>query len=326
MPSLIQKAVEFNLLDRSSKELSLDELSVDSNVKEKLYWVHCDLSHKDIFKKLTKKLNLPAELIKLCKEEETIPKLIDTGESLTIRIQCLLSDKAEKGKDLVFSNLIIHMTTNYCLTLATDTLPPLLVFNEIYMGAIKYAETPCFILFLILDNIISDYSKILYDLDEIADEEDLDINSSERNIYSEVMDTKNQVMKTKRHLMAMRDILMRITGRKIAVISDSCRVSLTNLFNHCQMVVTEADAIRDILNNTLDKIDNALMQKLNETMKILAAFAAIFLPVTLIASIYGMNFKWMPELDWKYGYFWAIGLMVLCGSGLLYLFKKMKWF
>jgi len=126
--------------------------------------------------------------------------------------------------------------------------------------------------------------------------------------------------------MASREILMRISGRSIAVISDACRTSLYNLSNHSHMVVHEADSIRDMLNSLLDEIENMLMQKLNETMRVLTAFAAIFLPLTLITGIYGMNFRWIPELNWTYGYFWALGLLVVCAGSLLFLFKKKKWF
>jgi magnesium transporter len=92
------------------------------------------------------------------------------------------------------------------------------------------------------------------------------------------------------------------------------------------MIANETDSLRDMLNSMLDQIDNALMQKMNETMKILTTFAAIFLPLTLITGIYGMNFQWMPELAWKYGYFYALTLLVVCGLSLLFIFKKMKWF
>lgn len=118
---------------------------------------------------------------------------------------------------------------------------------------------------------------------------------------------------------------MRISARKIPVISKECQVSLRNLFDHSQMVFVQLDSVRDNLNSTLDQIDNFLMQKMNSTMKILTAFAAIFLPLSLIAGIYGMNFK-MPEYHWKYGYLWPLSLMTLIGGTLIWFFKRKRWF
>lgn len=133
-------------------------------------------------------------------------------------------------------------------------------------------------------------------------------------------------MKVKRYTIAIREILMRITSRNILVISEQCRTSLYNLSNHCHLIVNEIDSLRDMLNGLLGQIDNQLMQNMNETMKVLTAFAAIFLPLSLITGIYGMNFYWMPELGWKYGYFGALGLIVLCALLLFLIFRKKKWF
>lgn len=326
MAMLNSIGIEFNLQDRTYRQFSVDQFDINLEDETKIYWLHCDLNQPEIFKRVMDKLHLSDDFINLCDPADTMPKLVDTGESLTIRIQSLLSDELKQDQEAVFENLVIYLTEHYCLTVASSFLPALAAFTEVAPKAIKYAQTPCFILFLILDNVINDYSKILFHFDLIADELDMHIDDSNHNIYSDVMDKKNQVMKIKRYVAAIRDILMRISGRKLAVISEQCRLSLGNLFDHSQMVVAEADAVRDILNGTLDKIDNALMQKMNETMKILTGFAAIFLPMTLIAGIYGMNFTWIPELQWKYGYWWALFLMLLCGGFLLYLFKKMRWF
>jgi magnesium transporter len=181
-------------------------------------------------------------------------------------------------------------------------------------------------LFLILDDIINDYSNILFHFERVTDQIDLDVRTSNSDAYSNVMSIKKNVMKIKRFVMAICDFLMRISGRKISVISESCRLSLANLFSHTQMIVNEADAIRDILNGILAQIDNALMTRMNETMRILTAFASIFLPMTLIAGIYGMNFHIMPELEWDYGYYYALGLMLACAGTLLFIFKRFKWF
>ena len=68
------------------------------------------------------------------------------------------------------------------------------------------------------------------------------------------------------------------------------------------------------------------MQKLNQSIKVLTAISMIFLPLTLIAGIYGMNFHWIPELQWRYGYFYALALMITCAGIILIIFKNMKWF
>ncbi len=325
MMTLTTTIVEFDLANLRFKNLSMAEFNIDNDDKNKIYWVHCNLKHHPHLHALIKKLNLPDDVTKLCDEADPIPKLIDRDESLTIQAQCLLNNEPH-NRQVDFGNLIIHLTDKYCFTAASETLPAIEEFIDNYPKSIRYARTPCFIVFLLFDNIVNDFARILYDFEFIAEKMDVDVRAERTNMYKEVMDVKQEVMKIKRYTMAAREILMRISGRSIAVVSEQCRTSLYNLSNHSHMVVHETDSIRDMLNSLLDEIENMLMQRLHETMRVLTAFAAIFLPLTLITGIYGMNFRWMPELNWKYGYFGALVLLVVCAIGLLIFFKKKKWF
>lgn len=318
--------IEFDIANRSYAAISLDEFSIDPNNPNKIYWIHSYLKHKDAFKQIATKLKLPESVIALCKKKDSMPHLIDNDVTLTLQVQCLLSSDYVEKREENHSHLIIHLTNQFCFTASSVPIPAVLEFLENYPKAINYAKTPCFILFLILDNTVNDYARGLFTLELEADEMDLIIHQTRANIYEKVTAIKKQAMKTKRYIAAIQEILMRVSGRKITVISEACRVSLFNLFNHCQMVDNEADSIREILNGLLDQIDNSLMQRMNETMRVLTAFAAIFLPLTLITGIYGMNFHWMPELTWKYGYFYALGLIFFIGIALYIAFKRRKWF
>lgn len=326
MNSLKSSVIEFNIREQAFKDISIESIDINSDNPDKIYWIHLNLTNEPEFQQISKKIHLPDYLVQMFQEIDYIPKLIDGDDALTIKIQCLLSDELNEYSEAEYGNLIFYLTDSYCLTASHEALPALQKFVEMYPKAIRYAKTPCFILFLVLDNSVNDYSKLLLDFELTADKVDLEIRSMSNSVFGDIMDLKRQVLRTKRSLAIIRDILMRISGRKISVISEQCRLSLDNLLNHSQMIINEADLIRDILNSSLEQIDNSLMQKMNKTMKVLTSFASIFLPLTLIAGIYGMNFQWIPELQWKYGYFWALGLMVACGGVMLYLFKKFDWF
>lgn len=320
------QVVQFDIASRTHKEIAMGDINLASDHPQLLYWIHCDLSQPDSLHALHQKLHFPDELIQFFNEDEMVPKVVDQGETLTLRIQCLVSWETRGRHVAKFSSLIIHLTSRYCLTIATDPIPALMSFIQVYPKSVKYAKTPCFILFLLLDNVINDYSSILFDFEEASERMESRIRSSRRNYFNDVMQTKKQVMRVKRYAVSLRDMLMRISGRKIAVISDQCRQSLSALYDHAQTIVSEAEAIREIFNGMLDQIDNALMHSLNESMRVLTAFAAILLPLTLIAGIYGMNFHYMPELYWRYGYYYALALMIFVTVFLLWLFKRKKWF
>ncbi|OAI49471.1 magnesium transporter [Gammaproteobacteria bacterium SCGC AG-212-F23] len=326
MDMLESTAIEFDLLNRNLKRMSIDDLVIDFDNVNKVYWVHANLHQPDIFKKICDILRLPAATIKLCEEKDTLPLLVDDDDTLSLRIQCLLSGKLQKDKEIDFSTLIIHLTKNFCLTASAMPVPILQEFIDNCPKSIRYAKTPCFILFLMIELVINAYAKILFDFEFVTDQIDSSVTAMKTRGYTTVMRVKHQAMKVKRYVVALQEILMRISGREIAVISEQCRMSLQNLSNHCYMVTNEIDSIREMLNSLLNQLDNALMQKMSNTMQVLTSFATILLPLSLITGIYGMNFHWMPELNWKYGYFYALGLLAVCGIGLFYIFKKKKYF
>ena len=324
LPSL---CVEFDVVHHTFKQVSLEALASQKVSNTIIRWIHCNLNEANSFNQLSKTLSLPDNVVRLCNKEETIPTLMDSGKTLTVRVRCLVSREYEEGNQLKYGTLVIHLTPHYCLTVTADDVPAVDEFNRTYSNAVKYAKTPCFILFLLLDSITNDFSSVLYDIELISDEVDTQIRMQEEPniVYQEVVTLKKQITKVKRYMTAIRDILMRISGRKIEAVSEQCRVSLANLFDHTHMIVSKADAIRESLNSTLDHIDNILIHKMSQSMKVLTAFSAFFLPLTLIAGIYGMNFIWIPELHWQYGYFWALSLMAICIAILFYVFRKMKW-
>jgi magnesium transporter len=318
--------IEFDMQSKNIRILTPDSFAIEPENITKDYWIHCDLNHPKIYHLLAKKLSLPAHVKALCKQSDTIPHLTDMNETITFQIECPMTMKLIANEEMEFSTLIFHLTPHYCFTATRKKIPAITEFIGMHHHAIQFAQTPCFILFLICENVINDYSAILFNEEIITDEMELEVRKLHKNIYQDVVDIKQQLMKVKRNLVGIREIITRISDRKIEVISAACRESLHYIANHSHNLIHEADSIRDLLKDLLAQIDNALMQNLNETMRILTAFAAIFLPLSLITGIYGMNFEKMPELHWTYGYYYALSLIVGCGLLLFYIFKKKKWF
>ncbi len=316
--------IEFDLLKNQLRELNLEEFAIDAQ-EHKIYWIHVNLQQKKYLQLIAEKLQLPSNVIEACHVEDTIQTVLDDEASLSIQIECVVSTNLEMESEIEFKKLMIYLTPRFCFTAANVEIPALKLFRKNCQKALPYAKTSCFILFLLLDNIINDYSKVLLDFELSSHQIDLKVRGMPEQLYNEVMNIKKQATKTKYYISTIRDTLMRISARSIPVISPKCQHSLRNLFNNSQIIFMQIDSIRAILNSVLDQIDNALMQNISKSMKILTAITAIFLPLSLIAGIYGMNF-YIPEQHWKYGYFGALGLMVLCGLLLVYIFKKKKWF
>lgn len=290
--------LEFDLAKRQSHEIPWEKIDLDPLNKNKIYWIHCNLKEKDKFLKLAEDLHLPDELKNLWQEEKAIWKIIDFENGLAIQISDLVAASTPNFKPS-FGNLTIYLNEHFCLTASDETSAAALKFLEESPKNIRYAETPGFIFFLILDNVINNYAEIFQDYEIISDRLDSTIREKHKGTYKEVAQIKNQVVKIKRNVVVLRDILMRISSRKIAVISEHGQQSLSVLFSRSQIVANEADSIRDILNSILDFIDNSLMQKINKSLGIIKTFAAIFLPLFALTGFYNLNQRWISQLSWK---------------------------
>jgi len=105
----------------------------------------------------------------------------------------------------------------------------------------------------------------------------------------------------------------------------STTVYLKDVYDHTIQVIDTIETYRDMVSGMLDIYLSNLSNKMNEVMKVLTIIATIFIPLTFIAGIYGMNFEFMPELKWRWGYFLILGLMIIIGIGMVFYFQRKKW-
>lgn len=303
--------------------LDIMSFEFDSEDKTKIYWIHCDRSQKGMLKYLREKLDLSADVIQITKKSDRPTQILEREDTLTIQMECLLHKELLPHREASVDKLVIHLNTHYCLTISKGSIPLIERVNSNLPAAIQFAKTPCFLLFLIIDNVVSHYTDILYHYEIIA--EDLDAKGG-KALYKEIIKLKKLLMNVRRHTIVVVNILNYITSRDIKAVSKHCRISLLTLLTNTQTVNNESESIRELLNGTLGQIDNALMRQVNNTMRVLTAIAAIFMPPSLIAAIYGMNFQRIPELSWTYGYAYSLVLMLGSMIGMLYYFKRNKWY
>jgi len=109
------------------------------------------------------------------------------------------------------------------------------------------------------------------------------------------------------------------------LIHESTSIYLRDVYDHTVQVIDTVESYRDMISGLLDIYLSSISNKMNEVMKVLTIFAAIFIPLTFIAGVYGMNFANMPELQWRYGYFVTWGMIALVALLLVKFFKKRRW-
>ena len=324
--ALAPQAVSFDLKSRAIEEHPLDSYHPDLSQPDRIAWVHLNSPSGESFQSMADKLEIPEELVRELRSPETMPDVIETEKSLTVSAP-YWEPPREGEEEAEPSRIVLHLTDRYCLTLADSPLPALERFASTYQREFRFAQTPGFILFLILDNLIDDLTRTLRKMEERSEKIDDRIQMSfSEGLNREILSFKRHIITLKTCVASLRDTLMRISGRRILVISEACRLSLSEAYSHAQGLMNQIEALRELAHNSLEAYNTALAQRMNRTMKILTVFASFILPMSLIAGIYGMNFQGMPELGWRHGYLFALGLMAACSSALLILFKKKGWF
>lgn len=187
-------------------------------------------------------------------------------------------------------------------------------------------RTSSHLLYSLLDSMVDDYFPIIDEVSEQVDalEEEIfehyDTESLER-----IFDLKKELLGMRRIVGPERDVLNVLLRRESPVIDPASAIYFQDVYDHILRVLDAIDTYRDMLSSALDAHLSIASNRLNQVMKTLTASSIVLMTVTLVASIYGMNFVNMPELSWPYGYAWALGLMATLAIGLIVIFRKIDW-
>ncbi len=179
----------------------------------------------------------------------------------------------------------------------------------------------------ILDMLVDDYIPHLDELgEEIDNLEDSMLASPDAGMLQRILELKHHLMGLRRVISPMREMINRLSRDEFNVIDARSRIYFRDIYDHLVRINDMIDIIRDMTSSTLDVYLNSTSLRLNEVMKALTIVSTIFLPLSFIAAVYGMNFRSMPELAWRWGYpaIWLIFFVIVLA--MLIFFRRRKWF
>ena len=183
-----------------------------------------------------------------------------------------------------------------------------------------------YLAYALIDAIVDHYFLILETLGENIEilEAELIENPTSKTMQT-IHDLKREMIYLRKQIWPIREIINNLVKGESSLIGESTHLYFRDVYDHTIQVIDTIESFRDILGGMLDMYLSTVSNKMNEVMKVLTIIATIFIPITFVAGIYGMNFKFMPELEWRWGYlmFWVI-IAVVVGSMTVY-FKKKKW-
>jgi len=206
-----------------------------------------------------------------------------------------------------------------------DCLDP--VRDRIRKGTGRIRQVgPDYLAYAIMDAVVDHYFPVLEAYGERLEVlEDTVILRPDKGIVSRIHGIRRELLALRRAVWPKREAVNSMLRESVPFITDETRIYLRDVYDHAVQVIDLLENYRDIASGLMEAYLSSLSNRMNEVMKVLAIFGAIFIPLTFIAGIYGMNFEQMPELHWAYGYPLALGLMIATAAVLLLYFRRKGW-
>ena len=181
--------------------------------------------------------------------------------------------------------------------------------------------------YYLLDLVVDNYFPVLNRLeDEIERVEDEVLTEPDEELLAEISDLRSDLIEIQRTAGPQREMAAKLARTETPFIADRRKIDFRDIQDDQASISDLLTNYRDLIGGARDMYMTTISNRMNEIMKTLTIVATIFIPLTFIAGIYGMNFDVMPELGWDWGYFGALGVMGVAALGMVYYFKKKDWF
>ncbi len=327
MDAPIIQLIEFDnglLIEKEVKTIEEAAKGIKSNT---VSWVNIyGLHDLDLIKRLGDRFELPTLLLENMLNTDQRPKY-DDGENYDAFILKMLHEHPEK-KIISAEQVSIVLGENFVLTLQErkgDVFAPVRERIRQSKGRIRKCGND-YLTFALLDTIVDNYTILIENLGQkVEDLEDRLFLKNETGIVSEIYSYKTELNYLRKSIRPVKDFMVHLLKSEDSFFQPENKVFLNELN---QLVIHSTDTIELYNNLVSDQLNiyNANMgNRMNEVMKVLTIFASIFIPLTFLAGIYGMNFDYIPELKFKYAYpiFWVVVVSTIIV--LFIYFKKKKW-
>ena len=183
-----------------------------------------------------------------------------------------------------------------------------------------------FLFHAVVDTVVDNYNATLdileYEIDQV--EEDV-LGMPDEDTVKSIFTLRRDILQLKRIVLPQKEVLSQLARPPHNLISKQASVYFSDIYDHLVRINDVADSERDTLSSSLEVYYSSVSTKTNQIIKILTIFTVLFIPPTFLVGLWGMNFKYMPELDWEYGYLFSLALMLSVVLGLIVFFRRKKW-
>lgn len=323
------KVFEFDQNDFSEKDFQKVEDIFFCKESKKKCWINIDGVHNiEIMEKIQNQFNIHPLTMEDIIHTSQRPKLEEYDEYLFIVLRMFFYDNTLR--ELKNEQVSIILSENYIITFLEDpgdVFDP--VRERIRKPATKIRKNECdFLAYSLIDSIVDSYFHILEKIgEEIEELEDRLVVDTQKDDIQLVHRMRRNMILLRKSVWPLREVISVMQRNENSFIKTSTQIYLRDVYDHLIQIIDTIESYRDMIVGMLDVYLSSTSNKLNEVMKVLTIISTLFIPLTFLAGVYGMNFKNFPELEkyWMYPWgFWIITFVVVII--MIIYFKKKKWF
>lgn len=320
-------SIEFDQKHVREEEIREIEELFASKDQTKILWVNIDgLQKTDVIEKVGRQFAIHPLVLEDIANTGQRPKIEDYG-SYVFAVLKMLQYK-EDEKETYVEQISLILGTNWVLSFQEkegDVFDPIRERLRLDKGRIRKMGAD-YLVYALMDAVVDNYftvlEKIGEDIEEI--EEEIVANPAPETLQA-LHHLKRQMLILRKSVWPLREVIGRLERWELKLVKESTDIFLRDVYDHTIQVIDSVETFRDVLSGMLDVYMSSVSNRMNEVMKVLTIIATIFIPLTLVAGVYGMNFRYMPELDWTWGYPFVLLIMGLVGLMMIFYFRRRKW-
>lgn len=323
--TLFEYAPEIDAQERQVQSVS-ECLPFDAQIP--VSWLSVAGSHQEEFlQEIGDRLDIHPLILEDILDSSQRPKMEDFDQYLFIELNMLSWD--ERHQRIESEQVSLILGENYVVTFQEyekDVFDP--IRKRIREGKNRLTRLGAdYLAYSLIDAIVDHYFTVLENLGELIEilEEKL-ITHADPSTLQAIHELKRELTFLRKSVWPLREVIGALERGESLLFQESSLIYLRDIYDHTIQIIDTVETFRDMVSGMLDIYLSSISNRLNEVMKVLTMIATVFIPLSFIVGVYGMNFRYMPELQWKWGYPLIWGVIILVVAGMLAYFRRKKWF
>ena len=311
------------------EERELDSIEECYGYEEKagVTWINIDGIHRvDVIEELGAHYRLHPLTLEDVVNTDQRPKVEEFPEYILFVLKTLSYDSS--AGELKVESVSLILGPNYVISFqeaAGDVFNPVKARIRKEKGRLRRMG-PDYLVYALIDAIVDNYFIVLENMGEEIEslEEELVADPGPATL-NKIHYLKRKLISLRRSVWPLREAFSTLERGESDLVQDKTLVFLRDVYDHTIQIIDTIETCRDMVSSMLDIYLSSISNRMNEVMKVLTIFGTIFLPLTFITGIYGMNFKFMPELKWHWGYLFVWVTIIVIGAAMMLFFRRKKW-